>query len=385
MLRLDQPALKTIEHQIQQIPNGISFAQGALRIGGIDQGTREHLQDVLNTDKTDYYAHSLGIAALRHKLAATLSAQFNTSIAFENVAVTHGSINGISALCLLLLQHGDEVLLPEPTYPVFVNTIALAKANVKFVSAYLHVHHANGSSEWVFDLEKLKAARTPKTKMVIIAHPSNPCGVCMTQGEIDALAQWCEAEGLYCIFDEAYENYFFDMPTTSSTSLVTKSKFLIRTGSFSKTYGMSGWRVGYVVAPQEIIQSMAAVQDGLLVCPNVPGQYGALYALDHPEVIAAYKDIIRRNRDVAFNAITPLIEQKIISCAKPPAGFFLFAKIIGTDTSVFAQELVKNAQVAVVPGKDFGPSNNSYVRICYARKTELLEEGLARFVHYLQG
>ncbi len=384
MLYLDQPALKTIEHQIQQLPNGISLAQGALRIGGIDHSIRAHLQEVLNTDKTDYYAHSLGIAALRKKLAETLASRFATQISPENIAVTHGSINGISALCLMLLDQGDEVLLPEPTYPVFMNAIKIARGAIRFVNFYEHVEQADGTSRWVFDLEKLKAARTPRTKMLIIAHPSNPCGAYMTQDEINGLAQWCETEGIYCIFDEAYENYFFDMPTTSGTSLITQSRFLIRPGSFSKTYGMSGWRVGYVLAPKEIIQNMAAVQDGLLVCPNVPAQYAALYALDHPEIISAYTAQIRNNRDIAFSAIMPLLEEGVVSCARPAAGFFLFMKIHGVDTYALAQDLIKHAGVAVVPGKDFGPSGKEYVRICYARSQALLEGGMARLVEYVQ-
>lgn len=384
MLYLDQPALKTIEHQIQQLPDGISLAQGALRIGGIDASIRSHLQSVLATDATDYYGHSLGIAPLRAKLAATLSTRFKSTIAPSNIAVTHGSINGISALCFLLLEKGDEVLLPEPTYPVFMNAIKLARGTIAFVNFYRHEQQSDGTSQWVFDLEKLKEARTPRTKMLIIAHPSNPCGACMTQDEINALAQWCESEGIYCIFDEAYENYFFDMPTTSSTPLIASSKFLIRTGSFSKTYGMSGWRVGYVLAPTAIINHMAAVQDGLLVCPNVPGQHAALYALDHPEIIAAYTETIRLNRNYAYQAITPLIERGIVSCARPAAGFFLFMKINGADTRAVAQDLIEKAAVAVVPGNDFGPSGKEYVRVCYARNQGRLEEGMTRLVHYLQ-
>lgn len=384
MIHLNQPALKTIEHLIQQIPGGISFAQGALRVGGVDKSIREYVQTVLSTDKADYYCHSLGIAVLRQKLADTLSAKFNTTVAFENVAVTHGSINGIAALCLLLLDHGDEVLLPEPTYPSFVNAISVAKAKVTFVRAYEHVHAADGSSEWVFDLEKLKAARTARTKMVIIAHPSNPCGVCLTPEEMNGLAQWCEEENIYCIFDEAYENYFFDTPTTSSTPLIAPSKFVIRTGSFSKTYGMSGWRVGYVVAPRDIITHMAAVQDGVIVCPSVVGQYAASYALDHPEIADNYTQYIRNNRDMAHNMLKPLIDTGVIRCAKPEAGFFLFLQTTEQDAGPIVQNLITHAQVALVPGADFGPSSKNCMRLCYARDTELLKQGLTRCVDYLQ-
>ena len=260
----------------------------------------------------------------------------------------------------------------------------MAKGVVTYVPCYKEIQATNGTSHWAFDLEQLQAMRTPRTKMLIIAHPANPCGVCMTQEEINKLAHWCESEGIYCIFDEAYENYFFNQPVTSSTALVTASKFLIRTGSFSKTYGMSGWRVGYVVASKEIIKHMAAIQDGLIVCPTVISQYAALYALDHPEIAQSYTQEVQKNRDLAHEKIMPLIEQGIVSCAKPPAGFFLFMQTKEHDTLQLTDDLVAQEQIALVPGRDFGPSGKKYMRLCYARKSEVLEEGLDRFVKFMQ-
>lgn len=382
MIRLDQPALKTIEHQVQQIEGGISCAQGALRIGGVDAAIHDYARDILKTDKADYYGHSIGLAPLRQKLADTLSAKYKARVAFENVIVTHGSINGIAALCFLLLQAGDEVVIPEPTYPAFLNTITLAKGIIKFFSAYKYAHDEDGILRWVFDLQGLIATCTDRTKMIIITNPSNPTGACMTAQEIAILGAWCEDRGIYCIFDEAYENYFFDTPTTSATALVPSSKFLLRTGSFSKTYGMSGWRVGYVVGPAHIIEHCAAVQDGVIVCPTVISQYAALYALEHPEIAASYTDIVNKNRELAYKTVQSLVDQGIITCAKPQAGFFLFVETKEKDTVQLAHDLLAKEHVAVVPGKDFGPSGKSCLRICYARKTEVLQEGLDRFVRY---
>lgn len=382
MIHLDQPALKTIEHRVQQIEGGISFAQGALRIGGVDASIHTYAQEILNTDKADYYGHSIGLAALRQKLADTLSARYNARIAFENVVVTHGSINGIAALCLLLLNAGDEVVIPEPTYPAFLNTIMLAKGKINFFSAYKYKQLPDGSLRWIFDVEGLMETCTQSTKMIIITNPSNPTGACMTQEEIARVAAFCEERGIYCIFDEAYENYFFDVPSTSATPLVAQSQFLVRTGSFSKTYGMSGWRVGYVVAPKHIIDNIAAVQDGVIVCPTVISQYAALYALDHPEIAASYTEVVNKNREIAYQAVQPLAEKGLIKCAKPEAGFFLFVETKEVDTLDLANDMLAKVRVAVVPGKDFGPSGKRFVRLCYARKTEVLEEGLYRFVDY---
>ncbi|HZW61548.1 MAG TPA: aminotransferase class I/II-fold pyridoxal phosphate-dependent enzyme, partial [Candidatus Babeliales bacterium] len=113
MIHLDQPDLKTIEHAAQQMHDCISFAQGALRIGGVDEAIKEKTRELLHTDNADYYSHSLGLSALRNDLAHWLSHRYHASITHKNVIVSHGSINGIAALCLLLLDAGDEVLLPE--------------------------------------------------------------------------------------------------------------------------------------------------------------------------------------------------------------------------------------------------------------------------------
>jgi aspartate/methionine/tyrosine aminotransferase len=373
MIRLDQPDLKKIEHKAQQMIGAVSFAQGALRIGGVSEVIKDYVSQVIKTDKADYYSHSLGMRSLRQKIAAYVTSLHGGSLSEEHVMVSHGALNGIAALCLMLLDRDDEVLIPEPTYPPYVNAVVLAKAYPKLVPAYRY--HAG---QWMFDLETLKAAVTQKTKMIIIAHPSNPCGVCLTEAEIQELAAWSEERKIYCIVDEAYDNYFFDAKAVSSSSYVEQYNYLVRVGSFSKTFGMSGWRVGYVVAPKQLIAQCAGVQDGLIVCPSVVGQYAALCALDHTDIAASYTCIVEENRTLAYSLLAPLIEQGIFECHMPQAGFFFFLKTQCADTAPMAEKILDHVQVALVPGRDFGPSGKSFLRLCYARDQQTLVEGIAR-------
>lgn len=378
---MDQPDLKIMEYLAQQDSDCISFAQGALRIGGVSQEIKDYVASILQTDKADYYSHSLGLSALRERLATFLSARHSTHISFDNIFISHGSINGIAALCLLLLDEGDEVLLPEPTYPPYLNATMLAKGVAKFIPAH-HLEIVNGKTRWVLDQTIVKSSVTPKTKMMIIAQPSNPCGVCLDEQELQELASWCEEKKIYLIVDEAYDNYFFDGKPVSSTPLVPHSQYLIRAGSFSKTFGMSGWRIGYIVAPQHIIAHMGAVQDGIVVCPSVIGQYAALYALEHPEISTHYTHYVLENRNIAIEALSALQSKEIFDFAIPPAGFFIFLKTKDHDTTELAYTLLHEAKVSLVPGRGFGPSGKNYLRLCYARPKQLLEKGLDRLLTY---
>ncbi|HZW60797.1 MAG TPA: pyridoxal phosphate-dependent aminotransferase, partial [Candidatus Babeliales bacterium] len=243
---------------------------------------------------------------------------------------------------------------------------------------------SNNKPTWFFDKSMLEAAVTPRTKMLIIAHPSNPCGVSLTQHELNELSNWCEQKGIYCIIDEAYDNYFFDTEPTSSTALISQGKFTIRTGSFSKMFGMSGWRVGFVVAPEHVINHIAGVQDGLIVCPTVISQYAALYALQHTEIAKAYTTYMHRNRDIANELLQPLMDEGIISFAKPSAGFFMFLQTQEQDTTQLAYNLLNQAQVAIVPGRNFGPSGKPFLRLCYARRQEQVIQGIERLVTFLR-
>lgn len=381
MIRLDQPALKTIEYQIQQQPGGISFAQGALRIGGVDAAIKNRIAELMQTDAADYYCHSLGILQLRASLAIHLQASHGVALTADNVAVTHGSIGGIAALCLMLLNHRDQVLVPTPTYPAYFNAIAIAKAEAVTVDAYAFMQD-QGAARWQFDVEKVIAAITPMTKMIILTHPGNPTGVCLTQAQVEAIAVICQERGIYLLVDEAYDNYFFDVLAWSSTRYVPHNPFLIRLGTFSKSFGMSGWRVGYVVAQPDLIQNLAAIHDGMLACPTVVSQYAALQALQTEGLMSLYSSYVRESRSIALKTLQPLFGNEAVVIAQPEAGFFIFIKTDQADTNALVHDIIKKQGVAVVPGKGFGPNSASFMRLCFARTHDTVAVGCSRIVDY---
>ena len=379
MLKLDLPKYKTIESISNSSKEYISFSQGTVKISGTPALIKKHIQEKLESDSLDYYQYVGGILSLRTKIAEKLSINHSVVIKPEQVIISHGSIGGITAICLTLLQEGDEVLVPSPFYPSYRNIVLFSKATPVYVEGYIRENNA-----WRFDFERIKHSATSKTKMLILSNPSNPTGVCLSRREILEIKQWCEQNGIYLVSDEVYDNYIYEGDFNSFTPYVCSSDFVLRTGSFSKDFAMSGWRVGYVVAPETLVSRLIAVQDGTLCCPSVIGQHAALFALEHEYLIAEQTNAVRRNRDIAWQLLQPLVEKGIFSFYKPQAGIFLFINTTCEDTEELVMDILHKSKVALVPGKDFGASKQarSSIRLCFARQEAVLIEGIQRLLNY---
>jgi aspartate/methionine/tyrosine aminotransferase len=165
--------------------------------------------------------------------------------------------------------------------------------------------------------------------------------------------------------------------------LIEQSKWCIRTGSFSKNFSMSGWRVGYMAVPPHLTDALGKMQDALLNCTNVPAQYAALYALENTHLIKPFQDAVKKSKIIAQQLLAPLVEQKIISYQEPAGGFNLFIKLHTLNATIFCEELVQKAKVTLVPGKAFGPACDDYFRLCYARDPNVVEAGVKRIVEML--
>lgn len=379
MLHLHLPQYKQIEVLSKNIPGSISFSQGAVKVGGTPREIKQHISQLLESDCLDYYQPVGGIVSLREKIVQQLTKRFNISLEVENLIISHGSIGGITALCLTLLKEGEEVILPSPAYPSYQNIIKFSKANPIFVPCMVNDAHG-----WSFDMDQIKRSTNDKTKMIILSNPSNPTGYCLSHEELVELFNWCVSHKIYLVFDEVYDNFIFEGEFCSGTPFVLQSEYAIRTGSFSKDFSMSGWRVGYIVASKNLVTNLTAVQDGTLCCPNVIGQHAALFALDNRQLIEQQKVLVRQSKEIASRYLEPLCNQGIFSYHNPPAGIFLFLKTQLKDTLPLVNEILTEAKVALVPGIDFGPDYGSYVRLCFAREPAVVEEGMKRIQDFFK-
>ena len=380
MLEIPLSGIKKIEEIAKSSDEYISLSQGSIKVGGIPQQIKDHVSELLKGDKTDYYESCWGIRSLREKLADVLSTQYQTNISVNQVLPTHGCIGGLSLLYLSILNPGDEVIIPEPAYPAYGLLTQATRAVPKYVSVLQP--DAQGGNLWKFDVEKIKAATTDKTKIIVFSNPWNPLGIIVSKQEIEQLLTWCEQKGIYLIVDEAYRDYAFTPAYESVLPLVNKSEWLICASTFSKNMAMSGWRIGFLVVPERINKALAGMQDAILNCLNNTAQFAAIYALSHPEFTQEFHKIVKHNRDMAMALLEPLTQNNIISVNKPDGGFFMFLKTDHMDATDLCMSVLHEAKVSLVPGKSFGPSGDSFLRLCYARETDVLQEGIARLVKF---
>lgn len=383
MVEIPFSGIKKIE-AIASKPEYVSLSQGAIKVGGVPQEIKKHLQQLLNTDATDYYQSCWGIQELREALTHYINTTYDTSVTIKQVLPTHGAIGGLSLLFLSLLEAGDEVIIPEPAYPAYTILAQAARCKPVYVSSLISGQDDTEEIKWDLELEKIKAATTEKTKLIIFSNPWNPLGNIIPVEKINELITWCEEQGIYLVLDEAYRNYVFTGAYTSGLSLVNKSDKVICVSTFSKNLGMSGWRIGYLVVPQALTYALAGMQDALMNCLNNLAQYAGLYAITHPELEKPFHEIIKNNRTRALELLQPLVQAGVVKLQEPAGGFFLFVKTQHDDASQLAMDILEKAKVGTVPGSAFGPSGKPFLRICFAREREVLEEGMKRFVSYFE-
>jgi aspartate/methionine/tyrosine aminotransferase len=383
MLEIPLSGIKKIEEIAKSSSEYISLSQGSVKLGGIPEEIKNYIQSLMSTDKTDYYESCWGLKMLREKLASTHSQRFNTTISVGQTIPTHGCIGGLSLLFLTLVSPDDEVIIPEPTYPAYALLTQACRARSVFVSCYKKNEAVAQGYDWELDVEKIKAATTSKTKIIIFSNPWNPLGIIVPRSTILELKAWCELKGIYLIVDEAYRDYAFTDEYESSIPLLNQSDRIICASTFSKNMAMSGWRIGYLLVPENMTRALAGMQDALLNCLNNTAQYAAMYALDHPELTAKFYQQIKQNRDLVIELLQPLVARNIISFTKPDGGIFLFLKSGSDDATDFGMSILHGAKVALIPGNTFGQSGNPFLRLCFARDREVLQEGINRINNFL--
>lgn len=337
---------------------------------------REAAKKALDEGYT-HYAPNAGLPELREAIAKKYSTIWK-GCSPHQVIVTVGALEGLTLALLAILDKGDEVLVPDPSFANYIGQIMIAGGRAVKVPVY----EENGYQMQAGDLEK---AITPKTKAVILNSPSNPLGSILTREEVYAIADVIKKHDLFLLSDEPYDTIVFDEGAFTSFGEVEEihdQLFLLN--SFSKAYAMTGWRVGYMIFNPAYEEVLAHMQEGIVSCVSTFIQKAAVEALTGPQQAQAdmTANYLRR-RDLltdGLNAIPGFI-------CKPAAGsFYAFVNIkaFGKTSQEFAEELVREAHVVTVPGSAFGEMGEGYLRLVFANSDENLKEAVKRiqeFVH----
>lgn len=323
-----------------------------------------------------HYTPNAGIPALREAVAQSYQER-GLNYKPEEILIGSGAISVLCLACTAILDIGDEVLLPDPGWANYSGLIMQVGA----VPVPVRVKEENG---FMYDLEDLRAAITPKTKMILINSPSNPTGGVASAENLRQIADLVKEKDLYVLTDEIYHELLWsDEPYTSIASFPGMKERTLIVDGFSKKYAMTGFRLGYGAGPEEVIATMTKLLENVLSSVNEGIQWGGVAALTGDQSpVEEMKEQYRRRRQIIVEGLNAIDR---ISCLAPMGAFYAFPNISRTGLSSrdFAIRLLKEKHTVVVPGTGFGEGGEGFVRISYATSEENIREGLKRIAEFV--
>ncbi|WP_028212159.1 pyridoxal phosphate-dependent aminotransferase [Paraburkholderia mimosarum] len=327
-----------------------------------------------------FYTHNLGIAPLRESLARYVS-ELHGATPMDNVAVTSAGVNALMLAAQLVVDPGDRVVAVTPLWPNLVEIPKILGATVETVSL------SYGERGWTLDLDRLLAALTPDTRLVMINSPNNPTGWVMTRDEQRAVLEHCRRHGIWIVADEVYERLYYgdagERAAPSFLDIATREERLICVNSFSKAWIMTGWRLGWMVVPRTLTDDLGKLVEYNTSCaPSFVQQAGvAAIECGEPYTRALVTDL-RASRDHLAAALAKLPG---VDVKAPDGAMYLFFRLPGAQNSLeLCKALVRDAGLGLAPGSAFGPQGEGFVRWCYACDPARLDAGVARLARYLE-
>jgi len=330
----------------------------------------------LRSGKTRYTANA-GIIELRTEIAKHLN-RYDLSVNPENeIIVTVGGM-GALALCLLVtITPGDEVLLQDPQWLNYFSQIKFCGGKPISVPVY-------EENEFKISPESIKKRITNRTKILMLNSPNNPTGAVLDYDNLKDIAGLAKEYDLLVVSDEVYSTFIYDgVKHYSIASINGMQERTIVINSFSKSFTMTGWRIGFAAGNKQIIEKMVRLQENLVACANTSSQYAAIKALSIFNKMDKMIEIYKKRRDIIVDGLNGI---RGISCYKPKGSFYIFPNVkkIGKNSETIANELFKKANVITVPGSAFGPHGEGYLRISYANSEENLREAVKRIKKYIE-
>jgi aminotransferase len=360
---------------IQTMDNVIS-----LGVGEPDFTTPWHIREAaiysLERGATAYTSNH-GLLELRRRLAEHLARRYGVLYdPTDELLITVGVSEGLDLAMRALLDPGDEVLVPDPGYVSYAPCVVLAGGVVRPVPTHAETRfwpQASGFQELL----------TERTRAVLLGYPNNPTGAAPDRETLAELARLVAERDLIAVSDEIYDRLVYDRAHVCVASLPGMRERTILLGGFSKAYAMTGWRVGFVAAPRELLAGLVKIHQYTALCAPITGQIAAIEALKNGETaVASMVEEYDRRRRVMVQGLNAVG----LPCALPEGAFYAFPSIepLGQSAEDFAERLLLEERVAVVPGTAFGEGGRGHVRCCYATALPQIEEAIARIGRYVQ-
>ena len=324
-----------------------------------------------------HYTSNQGMIELRTAVAGKLEELYG--VAYDprgEVLITVGASEAMDAALRAVVEPGDEVIYHEPSFVAYGPLISFAGGTPIALPT-------TQATNFELTADQIEAAVGPRTKAIFLAYPSNPTGAVLDRGELESIAEIAERHDLLVISDEIYDRLVYaGHRHIAFSALPGMRDRTIHIGGFSKSYAMTGWRIGFVCAPRDLMAGIAKVHQYGIMCAPTAAQHAALEALStgEPFVVDMLAEYDRRRRLMTdrFNAVG-------LSCFEPRGAFYCFPRVsdTGLTSEEFAERLLLEEHVAIVPGGAFGPSGEGYVRVCYAAAYEDIEEAMSRIERFV--
>ncbi len=377
-----RPALDAIEGSlIREVSEEGRKVPGLIRLffGEPDTVTPAFIRDAakaaLDAGET-FYAPNPGIAPLREAISRYLTRN-GRPVPAGRVAVTASGVNALMLVAQALLDPGDEVVIPMPAWP---NMDGIARVMGARVTP-LPIRILNGA--WRVDLDELLATVTPATRMLFLNSPGNPTGWTLTAEEQRTILEHCRRTGTWILSDDVYERLYFPGDAAPSfLSIATEQDRVVSTNSFSKSWAMTGWRLGWIVAPPALMDSLAKLNEFNMSSAATFVQHAGIAALDRGDAfIAETQARYRACRDLALDILGAVPG---VSAPRPDGAMYLFLKVEGcTDSVALAKSLLHSAGVGLAPGAAFGAGGEGHLRLCFAQSEQRLRTACTRVAEAL--
>jgi len=346
-------------------------------------GAPEHIGraaiDAINNKTVDGYSESIGLLELRKEIVKKLRRDNHINAKPSQIIVTTGAIEGIAAALMALVDPGDEVILPSPTYATHITQVVLASAKPIFVPTI-------EEEGFKLDLEGIKNAITHKTKAILYCSPVNPCGNIISEDQLRQLAEIVLERNLMVITDEAYEYFVYDDHKHFSIGSIPGMKDnTVSCFTFTKTYAMTGWRIGYLHVNEDLLPQINKAHIPFTICAPVVSQYAALASLRGPQDCV---EEFRKKYESARNLMCERLDniKSIFNYTKPAGSYLMFPKILveqGKNSKEFCEKLLREAKVSTTPGVDFGPTGEGHLRLSFCVPEVTINKAFDRIEEYL--
>lgn len=351
----------------------------SLGVGEPDFDTPWHIRDEgiysLERGKTAYTSNA-GLKELKIEIAKYLERRFQVHYDYDKeMMVTVGGSEAIDIALRAMIDAGDEVLIPQPSYVSYLPCTVLANGTPVIINL-------KEENEFRLTPEELEAAITPKTKVLIMPFPNNPTGAIMERKDLEAVAEVIKKHDLYVISDEIYAELSYLENHVTIASLPGMRERTVLINGFSKSYSMTGWRLGYACAPKIILEQMLKIHQYAIMCAPTTSQYAAVEAVRHGDGDVA---AMREEYDGRRRYLMRRFEEMGLQCFEPYGAFYAFPSIqeFGITSDEFATRLLKEKKVVVVPGTAFGECGEGFLRVSYAYSLDKLKEALDRMEEFI--